>query len=50
MGLGHFSPDIPLGPFPTEKNAINIVEIEVGIIKQYFSGIEAGLMKQFVVN
>jgi len=46
MGLGHFPPDIsprtfppghfPLELFPTEKNANNVVEIEAGMIKQYF--------------
>jgi len=31
---GHF----PSGHFPPEKNANNIVEIEAGMMKQYFSG------------
>ena len=38
-GLGHFSPpDIPPGLFPLEKNANNVVEIEAGMMKQYFLG------------
>ena len=32
MGLGHFPP----GHFPPEKNVNNVVEIEDGMIKQYF--------------
>jgi len=55
MGLWTFpSPDISPrtftpGLFLLEKNANNFVEIEAGMIKQYFP-VEAGLMKQFVVN
>ena len=32
MGLGHFPQT-----FPPEKNADNVVEIEAGMMKQYFS-------------
>jgi len=37
MGLGHFPPDISLRTFRPEKNANNVVEIEAGMIKQYFA-------------
>ena len=38
--------------FPPEKNTNNVVEIEAGMIglKQIIFQVEAGLMKQFVVN
>ena len=37
-GLGHFLPrTFPPGLLPPEKNAYNVVEIEAGMIKQYFS-------------
>ena len=42
-GLGHFPRTFP------PENAKNVVEIEAGMIKQYFQ-VEAGLMKQFVAN
>src|SRR6218665_3780105 len=48
-GLGHFPRTFPR-TFPTEKNANNVVEIEAGMIKQYFSSMQAGLTKQFVVK
>ena len=36
-GLGHFPRTLPPETFPQDKNANNVVEIEAGIIKQYFS-------------
>jgi len=37
MVLGHFPTDISPRTFPPEKNANNVVKIEAGMIKQYFS-------------
>jgi len=36
-GLGHFALDISPWTSPPEKNVKNVVEIEAGMIKQYFS-------------
>jgi len=36
MGLGHYPVAFTPGHFPLEKNANNFVEIEAGMIKQYF--------------
>ena len=47
-GLGHFPPEITR-TFSPEKNANNVVEIEAGMIKQFFQ-VEAGLIKQFLDN
>ena len=49
MGIYIGVKDISPRLFPPEKNANNVVEIDAGMIKQYFK-IEAGLMKQFIVN
>jgi len=44
-----FPPGHSPGLLPPEKNANNVVEIEAGMLKQYFP-VAAGLMRQFVVN
>src|SRR6218665_2384708 len=37
LGLGYFPRTFTPGISPTDKNANNVVEIEAGMIKQYFS-------------